>query len=382
MDDRLLSPAVMNDNRLGSLVRAPTRSSRDSTSLARADPLKKMFRRLFKLIHPSARGHVVGFLGEFLGTLIFVTLAFAGVETAGASSNKDQGEGVSTAPPAASPSQLLYVALSAGFALVVTAWTFFRISGGLFNPVISLGMALIGAITWARCALLCVAQTAATIIASYVVYGLFNGGLNAGTMLGGGTSPAQGVVIEMLLTAQLAFVIFMLAAEQHAATYLAPVGIGMSLFVAELVGKFSIAWLHFNTDILRGLFWTGASLNPVRSLGPCIVNRSFPSYHWIYWVGPIAGVILAVIVYKLVKALEYELVNFEDHGDLDLPKTRSRKSSSILAVGSIHSGYEAVRVPPKPQPIPAAPTATAEPRKPAAEEKKDQVEELPECFAD
>lgn len=42
----------------------------------------------------------------------------------------------------------------------------------------------------------------------------------------------------MLLTAQLAFVIFMLAAEQHAATYLAPLGIGLSFFVAELVGKF------------------------------------------------------------------------------------------------------------------------------------------------
>ncbi len=99
-------------------------------------------------------------------------------------------------------------------------------------------MALIGAITWARCALLCVAQTAATIAASYTVYGLFNGGLNTATTLGGGTSPAQGVVIEMLLTAQLTFVIFMLAAEQHAATYLAPLGIGLSYFVAELVGEY------------------------------------------------------------------------------------------------------------------------------------------------
>ena len=99
-------------------------------------------------------------------------------------------------------------------------------------------MALIGAITWARCALLCVAQTVATIAASYTVYGLFNGGFNTATTLGGGTSPAQGVVIEMLLTAQLAFVIFMLAAEQHAATYLAPLGIGLSYFVAELVGQY------------------------------------------------------------------------------------------------------------------------------------------------
>lgn len=121
----------MTDNRLGSLV-----LNREGTNLARVDPLKQMFRSLFSLIHPSARGHVVAVVGEFLGTLIFVFLAFAGVEVAGASSNKDQGKGVSTAPPAASPSQLLYAAVAAGFSLAVTAWTFFRISGGLFNPVV------------------------------------------------------------------------------------------------------------------------------------------------------------------------------------------------------------------------------------------------------
>jgi aquaporin related protein len=97
-------------------------------------------------------------------------------------------------------------------------------------------MALIGAITWVRCFFLIVAQSVAAIAASYIVYALFNGGLNVGTTLGGGTSNAQGIVIEMILTAQLAFTIFMLAAEQHDATYLAPIGIGLSLFMGEIVG--------------------------------------------------------------------------------------------------------------------------------------------------
>ena len=100
MDSRLV-PALA-DIRLGSLVRAPTMNlSREETNLSRVDPLKHIFRTLFELVHPSARGHVVAVIGEFLGTLIFVFLAFAGVEVAGASSNKIQAEGVSTAPPAA-----------------------------------------------------------------------------------------------------------------------------------------------------------------------------------------------------------------------------------------------------------------------------------------
>ena len=97
-------------------------------------------------------------------------------------------------------------------------------------------MALIGAITWVRCVLLIVAQSAATIAASYIVSALFNGCLNVGTELGGGTTIAQGIVIEMFLTAQLAFTIFVLAAEEHAGTCLAPIGIGLSLFVGELIG--------------------------------------------------------------------------------------------------------------------------------------------------
>ena len=65
-------------------------------------------------------------------------------------------------------------------------------------------------------------------------------------------------------------------------------------------------------------------MNPIRSLAPCIVNRSFPEYLWIYFVGPIAGVILAVLVYKLVKALEYETAQDQDQGqDLILPTARN-----------------------------------------------------------
>lgn len=69
-----------------------------------------------------------------------------------------------------------------------------------------------------------------------VVAILFPGPLVVRTSLGGGTSIVQGLFIETFLTAQLVFTIFMLAAEKHKATFLAPVGIGLSLFIAQLTG--------------------------------------------------------------------------------------------------------------------------------------------------
>lgn len=99
----------------------------------------------------------------------------------------------------------------------------------------------------------------------------------------------------MFLTAQLVFTIFMLATEKHKATFIAPIGIGLSLFIAELLG----------------VFYTGGSLNPARSFGPAVILASFHSYHWIYWVGPTLGSMLAAAFYMFIKSLEYETVNNE-----------------------------------------------------------------------
>jgi aquaporin related protein len=77
-------------------------------------------------------------------------------------------------------------------------------------------------------------------------------------------------------------------------------------------------------------------MNPIRSLAPCIVNRSFPEYLWIYFVGPIAGIVLAVLVYKLVVTLEYEIAKDQDPmPELILPIAgNGRKPSSIIPMAS------------------------------------------------
>lgn len=102
---------------------------------------------------------------------------------------------------------------------------------------VTVGMVLIGAITWFRGVLLFITQVIGGIVAAYIVQALFQGKLAVSTTLGGGTTIAQGVIIEMILTAQLVFTIFMLAAEKHTGNFIAPVGIGLSLFVAELTGQ-------------------------------------------------------------------------------------------------------------------------------------------------
>lgn len=141
----------------------------------------------------------------------------------------------------------------------------------------------------------------AGMCAAAVVSAILPGPLNVSTTLGAGVTPAMGVFLEMFLTSLLVFTIFMLAAEKHKATYLAPIGIGLALFVAELVG----------------VFFTGGSLNPARSFGPCVVTHDFPGYHYIYWFGPVMGTLLAFGMYRIVKLVEYQTVNpgqdFDDH---------------------------------------------------------------------
>ncbi|KAL8835053.1 MAG: hypothetical protein Q9170_003482 [Blastenia crenularia] len=218
--------------------------------------------------------------GEFAGTFLFLFFAFSGTQVA---NTKDPDAAIASAP---NPAALLYISLCFGFSLAVNAWVFFRISGGLFNPAV-------GALPWVRGALLTFSQILGGIASSAVVLVLFPGPLNVRTSLLPGTSTAQGLFIEMFLTAQLVFTIFMLAAEKHKGTFIAPVGIGLSLFIAELAG----------------VYYTGGSLNPARSFGPSVVLHSFYHYHWIYWIGPILGALLASGFYKFIKMLEYETAN-------------------------------------------------------------------------
>lgn len=82
------------------------------------------------------------------------------------------------------------------------------------------------------------AQLIACMAAGGVVKAMFPGDMaSLNTTLAPGVNIAQGLFAEMFFTSYLVFVVLMLAAEKSKDTFLAPVGIGLALFVAEIPGK-------------------------------------------------------------------------------------------------------------------------------------------------
>jgi len=235
------------------------------------------------------KDHFVAMVGEFVGTFMFLWFAFAGHLMA-----VNQHGDVALSNQSNSSTTVIYISMAYGFSLLVVVWGFYRISGGLFNPAVTMTLAITGNLPIIRTLLLLPAQIIAGIVAAGLVKCMFPGDIRqVNTTLAPGVSIAQGVFIEMFLTSLLCHTVLMLAAEKSKTTFLAPVGIGLSLFVAEIAG----------------VYYTGASLNPARSFGPAVAGPSFPGYHWIYWVGPYLGALLAAAYYWFNKWAKYEEAN-------------------------------------------------------------------------
>lgn len=178
------------------------------------------------------RNRAIGMLSEFVGTFFFMFIGLAGnsvVINDGAVKSQWAGGDLG-----ANPSKLLFTALVWGMSVVVNAWAFFRISGGLFNPAVTLAMMFIRAVPPVDGACDMLSQLVASILAAGICYALLPAGALAATELGSQTSVARGLFIEAILTAQLVVAVFMLAAEKHKATYIAPVGIGLCVFACSL----------------------------------------------------------------------------------------------------------------------------------------------------
>ncbi|XP_039596489.1 aquaporin-5 [Polypterus senegalus] len=98
-----------------------------------------------------------------------------------------------------------------------------------------------------------------------------------------GVSEFQAVCVEMMVTFQLVLCVFATSDQKAGLSKMAPVIVGSSVTLGHLVA----------------IGFTGCSMNPARSLGPAIIAANFES-HWVFWVGPFTGALLATMTYDLL----------------------------------------------------------------------------------
>ena len=205
---------------------------------------------------------------EFVGTF---TLVFVGAGSIIATGGHD----------------LTAIALAHGLAIGVMASAVGHISGGHFNPAVTLGFVVARRIEARLAAAYWFAQLTAAILAALLLRGVVPGSaadaVDLGTPeLGRGISSGQGLAIEIVLTFFLVWVIFATAADPR----------GAFRSVAGLAIGFTIS-----LDIFMGGPFTGAAMNPARALGPQLVQDVW-SNCWVWYLGPALGGVLAALAYE------------------------------------------------------------------------------------
>ncbi|RLV90935.1 Aquaporin-1 [Spathaspora sp. JA1] len=233
------------------------------------------------------KNHLIAFLGEFFGTFMFLWVAFVIADIA----NHDPT--IPSPGQGSDPAQLIMISLGFGLSVMMSVFIFYRVSGANLNPAVTLSLVLGGAVGPIRGLVMFVAQMIGGMAAAGAASAMTPGEVLFANGLGGGASRTRGLFLEAFGTAILCLSVLFLAVEKSKVTFLAPFVIGVALLLGHLIC----------------VYYTGAGLNPARSFGPCIAARSFPNYHYIYWIGPFLGAGIAAGIYRLFKVLNYETCN-------------------------------------------------------------------------
>jgi len=177
-----------------------------------------------------------------------------------------------------------HVGVSLVFGLVITVLVYAlgHVSGAHFNPAVTAGFWAAGEFPGRRVPGYVAAQLAGATAASAVLRLVFGdvGQLGATVPSGG---PVASLLLELFMTLLLMLVILGSAVDGRAVKGFAGLAIG------GVVGL----------DALFGGPISGASMNPARSFGPALITGVWQD-HWIYWVGPLLGSLLAVAAFRLM----------------------------------------------------------------------------------
>ncbi|AUB35697.1 Glycerol uptake facilitator and related aquaporins [Nostoc flagelliforme CCNUN1] len=176
-----------------------------------------------------------------------------------------------------------HIGISFVFGAVVTALIYGigHLSGAHFNPAVTLAFWTSGFFPKRRVLPYILAQLLGALAASALLLISLGRVANLGATLPLKGNWLQSLVLEFVLTFILMFVILGSGLDRRAHIGFAGLAIGLTVGMeAAFMGPI-----------------TGASMNPARSLGPALVGGIW-QHHWVYWVAPILGAQLAVIVYR------------------------------------------------------------------------------------
>ncbi|XP_012673204.1 aquaporin-8-like [Clupea harengus] len=183
----------------------------------------------------------------------------------------------------------LQPALAHGLALGIVIAVLGEISGGHFNPAVSVSVCLIGGLKVVLLLPYIISQLCggmigaalAKVVSPVESYHNASGGAFNVVQAEGQVGPA--IVAEVVMTLFLTMVVCMGAVNGRTRSLLAPFCIGLTVAA----------------DILAGGAISGACMNPARAFGPAVV-ANYWTYHWIYWVAPVVG---ALITGSLIRLL-------------------------------------------------------------------------------
>lgn len=247
---------------------------------------QKIKKSRFDIGPDTLHNHFIAAYGEFVGTFTFLLFAYIICNVA---NHALELKNSANTPTTSHPSQIIMIAIGFGFSLMFSVWCFAGVSGGALNPAVSLSLALARAITPTRCVVMWISQIVAGMAAGGAAQALTPGPVLFSNALGLTCSRTRGLFLEMFGTAALCLTVLMTAVEKRDTNFLAALPIGVSLFI----------------DHMALTAYTGTGVNPARSFGAAVAAHYFPGYHWIYWIGPLLGGLLAWSVWQILQWLEY-----------------------------------------------------------------------------
>ncbi|MBP9926544.1 MAG: aquaporin Z [Cyclobacteriaceae bacterium] len=191
---------------------------------------------------------------------------------------------------------LLGVALAFGLTVLTMCYTVGHISGGHFNPAVSIGLMVGGRFKSSELPGYIIAQVLGAIAAAGVLYLIASGAPGFSTdggfaSNGYGEHSPGGYSLTAALTSEVVMTFFFLiiilgSTSPKAPAGFAPIAIGLGLTIIHLVS----------------IPVTNTSVNPARSTGQALFTGGWAIEQlWLFWVAPIAGAILAGIVHKLLE---------------------------------------------------------------------------------